>query len=117
MFAGSIPVGYNPGFYAHALPASHKPGEAMYYSQFYLAPVSSPPAGQEGERSTYPPQFFPATFMTAYAQPYPPYIVNSRPDAQMHYTGAPDAGSAAANVEPSGADDEEGDISDVPPDD
>ncbi|KAJ6547231.1 hypothetical protein B0H19DRAFT_1266168 [Mycena capillaripes] len=109
VFAGSIPVGYPPGFYAHALPPGHKPGEAVYYSQFYLAPVP-PHAGQEGERSSHPPRFFPATFMTAYAQPYPPYIV---PDGQMHHAGAP-AGSAAANVEPSGADDDEENQSDVP---
>ncbi|KAJ7929387.1 hypothetical protein B0H13DRAFT_948281 [Mycena leptocephala] len=114
---GSIPVGYPPGFYAQfPLAAGHKPGEPVYYPQFYLAPVPAPPNAGQGESSTYPPppQFFPATFMTAYAQSYPPYVVHSGADGQMHYPGAP-SGSAAGHMKPPVLDDEKVDQSDASP--
>jgi len=88
-FAGSIPVEYTPGFYAQfPLPPKHKPEDPMYYPQFYIAPGPAPPnAGQEGEGPAYPtpPQFFPATFLTTYAQPYPLHIAYTRPDGQIHF--------------------------------
>ncbi|KAJ7081544.1 hypothetical protein C8R43DRAFT_1052760 [Mycena crocata] len=84
---GPMPVGYGPNFYTQfPLPPGHKPGEPAYYPQFYLTPVHPPPiAGLATEGSAYPPppQFFPATFMAPYPQPFPPYIMHTRPDGQM----------------------------------
>ncbi|KAF7338547.1 hypothetical protein MVEN_02080900 [Mycena venus] len=111
-FTGSIPVGYTPGFYAQfPLPPGHKPGDSVYYPPFYVAPgPSSPHAGHEGEGSAYPPppQFFPATFMTAYAQPYPAHMAYTRPDGHIHYPGAPPAVKPPAPVGADERDDQSG---------
>ncbi|KAJ7734928.1 hypothetical protein DFH07DRAFT_116800 [Mycena maculata] len=94
-----IPVGYTPGLCAqYPLPPGHKPGD-VYYPLYYLAPVPQH-AGQERESATqYPPQLFPASFMTPYSQPYPQYILHPGPGVQMapHYS-AP--GSVTACVKP-----------------
>ncbi|KAF8185058.1 hypothetical protein K438DRAFT_1937206 [Mycena galopus ATCC 62051] len=79
---GSMPGGYSPGF--HPFPPGYKPGDPVYYHpQVYFAPP--PNSVQESEGSMYPsaPQFFPATFPTAYAHPYPPYVAYARPNAHI----------------------------------
>jgi hypothetical protein len=86
------PIGYPPGFYSqYPPPSGPKPGEGpTYYPQFYIASLPAPPlppshGNQEGENQGYPPhpQFYPATFLTHYAQPYPPYMMHARTDGQM----------------------------------
>ncbi|KAJ6500332.1 hypothetical protein C8R45DRAFT_977310 [Mycena sanguinolenta] len=82
---GSIQPGYTPSFYP--LPQAYKPGDPVYYHpQAYFPPP--PNAGPEG--SAYPsnPQFFAATFPTAYAPPYPPYTAYVGPDEQKPYPPA-----------------------------
>ncbi|KDQ60564.1 hypothetical protein JAAARDRAFT_124082 [Jaapia argillacea MUCL 33604] len=85
------PMGYPPGIYSQYPPAPPKPGEPAFYPQFYLTPVPSLPhgTGQDGDGGGYPPhtQFYPATFLAPYGQPYAPYIVPHRLDGQMQMSG------------------------------
>ncbi|KAJ7684808.1 hypothetical protein DFH06DRAFT_19806 [Mycena polygramma] len=91
-----------PGFYQLPLPPGHRPGEPMYYSQFFLTSAPRP----EGEGFTYPPppQLLPPT---AYAHQYPPYIVHNHADGQRRYPSTPCATSAGAPVEPAARGDDE----------
>ncbi|KAJ7231450.1 hypothetical protein B0H12DRAFT_1146453 [Mycena haematopus] len=72
----SIQGGYTSGFYP--LPPGYKPGDSVHYHpQIYFAPP--PKVGPEGFAYPSTPQFFPATFPTAYVPPY----------GQVHYLGVP----------------------------
>jgi hypothetical protein len=97
------PVGFPPGFYGQYPAAPPKPGDPpMYYPQFYIAPMPPPPHGMPqhpgpDSEGNYPhPQFYPATFLAPYAQPYAPYMLpHARPDGQIamppgaHFTYPP----------------------------
>ncbi|KAL6309182.1 hypothetical protein BKA93DRAFT_815063 [Sparassis latifolia] len=89
------PVGYPPGFFGQYSPGPPKPGEAIYYPQFYLAPVPHAPQtlphpnGQDGEPFPHAP-LYSATFLAPYAQPYAtPYMIPRPPDGQMMMPPAP----------------------------
>jgi len=81
------PVGFPPGFYGQYPSPPQKPGDPpIYYPQFYIAPLPAPPphGSADGEGGYAHPQFYPATFLAPYAQPYAPYMMpHARPDGQM----------------------------------
>jgi len=95
------PIGYPSGFYSpYPPPSGPKPGDGptYYHPSFYIASLAASPlppshGNQEGENQGYlpHPQFFPATFLTPFPQPYPPYVVHARPDGQIapQYAYAP----------------------------
>jgi hypothetical protein len=85
------PVPYTSFYGQYSTPPGPKPGEGPYYPPIYI-PMAHPSqshGGQDGDNQGYPPQhshFYPTTFLTPYAQPYPSYVMH-RADGQLSLPG------------------------------